>query len=152
MTNGCGQSGRRGISHFRRGANKILLKRCYALYLNFSYAANSVSFLMPPVLRAWPKKFRLTWGADENFGLPTFVSEYKLTVEKRKREFLLCCIEMSILTFPNSALYCTPKLVATAAAFGRVGHYAVVIEHACDVLQISSQLVVRKLIGFCGNN
>jgi hypothetical protein len=98
------------------------------------------------------QRFRLTWGADENFGLPTFVSGYKLTVEKRKREFFLCCTEMTILTFSNSALYCTPKLVATAAAFGRIGHYAVVIEHACDVLQISSQLVVRKLIGFCGNN
>ena len=45
-----------------------------------------------------------------------------------------------------------PKLFATAAAFGRVGHYAVVVEHACNALQIISQLVVRKLIGFCGNN
>jgi len=52
----------------------------------------------------------------------------------------------------NCAFDRTPKLISTAAAFGRVGHYAVVIEHACNALQILSQLVVRKLIGFRGND
>src|ERR1044072_1743019 len=52
----------------------------------------------------------------------------------------------------NCAFDRTPKLFATAAAFGRVGHYAVVVEHACNVPQVLSQLVVRKLIGFRGNN
>ena len=34
-------------------------------------------------------------GADE-IRIADFRSEYKLNVEKRKREFLLCCTEMSI--------------------------------------------------------
>jgi hypothetical protein len=116
----------------------------------FAHGKFSNAFLMPPALRAWPKILRLTKGADENFGLPTFVSGYKLNIEKRKRLYLLCYREMLIrpldlqrLLLCDRALYCSPKLVATAAAFGREGHYAVVIEHACDVLQILLQLVVR---------
>src|SRR5215470_13826007 len=51
----------------------------------------------------------------------------------------------------NCAFNRTPELFATAAAFGRVGHYAVVIEHSCNVPQVLPQLVVRKLIGFRGD-
>ena len=116
----------------------------------FAHGKFSNAFLMPPALRAWPKILRLTKGADENFGLPTFVSGYKLNIEKRKRQYLLCYRQMffnfrppSAPSLQDCALDCTPKLVPTAAAFGRVGHYAVVTEHACDVLQILLQLVVR---------
>jgi hypothetical protein len=56
------------------------------------------------------------------------------------------------LTLLDCALNHAPKLFATAAAFGRVGHYAVNVEHACNVPQGLSQLVVRKLIGFRGND
>jgi hypothetical protein len=60
------------------------------------------------------------------------------------------CTEISILL--NCASDHAPKLVATAAAFGRIGHYAINVEHACNVPQILLQLVVRKLIGLRGNN
>ena len=36
----------------------------------------------------------------------------------------------------NRAFDRTPKLFATAAAFGREGHYAVNVEHACNVPQV----------------
>src|SRR5688572_12804842 len=91
-------SDRRGtISHFiSRGNNKIPLKRCCALYLNFQRAANSIMFLMPAALSAWPINTQVEQRGLMRFGLPTFVSGYKLTVEKRKREFVLCYDEISI--------------------------------------------------------
>src|SRR5689334_8058566 len=52
----------------------------------------------------------------------------------------------------DCAFYRPPKLFATAAAFGRIGHYAVVVEHACNSPHVLFQLVVRKLIGFRGNS
>ena len=81
-------------------------------------------------------------GAYEIFGLPIsfriLASQPKAQTSNRK-----------------PSRYCTfyrpPKFVTSAAGFGGIGHYAVIFEHGSYVLQVFSQLVVRKLIGFCGN-
>ena len=90
-----------------------------------------------------------------------FGSGYKLNVAKRKREQHIYVLTVNktrdrftqiLLMLINCASYCAPKLVATAAAFSRVGQNAVDIQQACNVPQVLPQLVVRKLIGFSGNN
>jgi len=63
------------------------------MYLNFPRTANQVSFLMPPVLRAWPN-VQVDQRGLMRFRIADFVLGYKLTVETRKRQLLLCYMKM----------------------------------------------------------
>jgi hypothetical protein len=120
----------------------------------------SVTLWMPPTQRAWPKNRIDQKGADEIFS--DSAQDTSLTLQSANAKntsvsyvWIKATTDLHRsfnLFLLDCALNHAPKLFATAAAFGRVGHYAVNVEHACNVPQVLSQFVVRKLIGFRGND